>query len=121
MLLLSAAVPDMLELESKRQTSGIPALIPLMHFSPFLWQQSAGHSLLSLGGASSIPGTDCPREGNIALPFAMDRSKLHLNRVTPRNTCSILPTSLCGKTEGEVFEKGEKIVQILLKASFAIK
>ncbi|GAB0184005.1 hypothetical protein GRJ2_000865800 [Grus japonensis] len=27
---------------------------------------------LSLGGASSIPGTDCPRDGKTAPPFAMD-------------------------------------------------
>jgi len=43
-----------------------------MHSSPSLWQQSAGHSLLSPGGASSTPGIDCPRGGNTVPPFAMD-------------------------------------------------
>ncbi|XP_074884057.1 uncharacterized protein LOC142031085 [Buteo buteo] len=35
-------------------------------------KRSAGHSLLSLGGASSTPGIDCPRGGNTAPLFAMD-------------------------------------------------
>jgi len=35
-----------------------------MHSSPSLWQQSAGHSLLSPGGVSSTPGIDCPRGGS---------------------------------------------------------
>lgn len=44
---------------SQRQPSGAQ-LILLMHFSQSLWQQSVGHSLLSLGEVSDAPGTDCP-------------------------------------------------------------
>jgi len=43
-----------------------------MYSSPSLWQQSAGHSLLSPGGASSTPAIDCPRGGNTVPPFAMN-------------------------------------------------
>ena len=38
---------------SQRQPSGMPQLILLMHSSQSLWQQSAGDSLLLLGGVSS--------------------------------------------------------------------
>ena len=73
---LSAAMPDMLELQyqlSQRQPSGTLQLTSLMHSSsPSLWQQSAGHSLLSPGGAFSTPGIDRPRGGNTVPPFAMD-------------------------------------------------
>jgi len=49
-----------------------PLVQPGLHTSPYLWQKSAGHSLLSPGGASSTPGIDCPRGGNTVPPFAMD-------------------------------------------------
>uniref|UniRef100_A0A8D0F8T2 Uncharacterized protein n=1 Tax=Strix occidentalis caurina TaxID=311401 RepID=A0A8D0F8T2_STROC len=45
----------------QRQPSGTPRLILPMHFSPSLWQQNAGHSLLLPGGVSNTPGNDCPR------------------------------------------------------------
>jgi len=41
---------------SQRQPSDMPPLTSLMHSSPSLWQQSAGHNLLSLGEVSSTPG-----------------------------------------------------------------
>ncbi|RMC02415.1 hypothetical protein DUI87_21585 [Hirundo rustica rustica] len=73
---LSAAVPDMLELqyelESKAAKRYTPQLTLLMPFSPFFWLQNAGLSLLSPGGACSTPGTDCRRGGNTAPPSAMD-------------------------------------------------
>ncbi|GAB0207577.1 hypothetical protein GRJ2_003223400 [Grus japonensis] len=65
---MSAAVPDMLELQYELESKAANG----MCFSRSLWQQSAGHSLLSLGGASSTPGIDCPRGGNTAPPFAVD-------------------------------------------------
>lgn len=60
---LSAAVLDMLQhkLESKAvkwyTTNDMP-----VHFSQSLWRQSAGHSSLSLGGASSTTGINSPRD-----------------------------------------------------------
>ncbi|RMC22182.1 hypothetical protein DUI87_03055 [Hirundo rustica rustica] len=47
---------------------------------------------------------------------------LHWNRVRLQSTYNTLMTPLCGgDTAMEVYEKGEKIIQILLEASFAIK
>lgn len=57
-----AAVPNMLELQyklhSKAATTDITSVISVLQF---LWQQSADYSLLSLDGASSTAGIDCPR------------------------------------------------------------
>ena len=44
---------------SQRQPNCMPQLI--MCFSQSLWQQSIGHSLLSLEEVSSTPGINCPR------------------------------------------------------------
>ncbi|RMB97072.1 hypothetical protein DUI87_26355 [Hirundo rustica rustica] len=72
---LSAAVPDMLELQYELESKAAKCMRPLilpMPSSPFLWQQSAGPSLPAPGRAYSTPGTDCPRGGNTAPPSAMD-------------------------------------------------
>ncbi|CAN0307016.1 unnamed protein product, partial [Bubo scandiacus] len=53
---------------------GTPQLILPKHFSPSLWQQSSGHSLLLPGGVSNTPGIDCPRVGS------------HREPQPPRNT-----------------------------------
>ncbi|RMB97159.1 hypothetical protein DUI87_26443 [Hirundo rustica rustica] len=72
---LSAAVPDMLELqyelESKAAKWYATMILPTPS-SPFLWQQSAGPSLPSPGRAYSTPGTNCPGGGNTAPPSTMD-------------------------------------------------
>ena len=61
---LSAAVPDMLELqyelESKAAKWYMPPVTLLMPSFPFHWPRNVGHSLLSPGGAFSIPGIICP-------------------------------------------------------------
>ncbi|RMC01062.1 hypothetical protein DUI87_22326 [Hirundo rustica rustica] len=60
---LSAAVPDVLELQYNLETKAAKwyaKLILPMPFSAFLWQQSAGPSLPSPGRAYSTAGTDCP-------------------------------------------------------------
>ena len=75
MPLLSAAVPDMLELqyELESKAAKLYATIDIANtFSPSLWQQNAGHSLLLPGGVSNTPGLDWPRGGNTAPPLAMD-------------------------------------------------
>jgi len=77
-----------------------------------------GHSFLSLGGVSSIPGIDCPRGENTALPFAMGRSRL---RCKQEEAPEHLQHTVWGNTAEEAFEKEKKIIQILLKASLAIK
>ncbi|GAB0197180.1 hypothetical protein GRJ2_002183300 [Grus japonensis] len=72
---MSAAVSDMLELQYELDSKAARwyATIDIATaFFQSLWQQSAGHSLPSLRGASSTPGIDCPRGGNTAPPFAMD-------------------------------------------------
>ena len=60
---LSAAVPDMLELQYELESKEAKwyATIDIANdFFRFLWQQSADHSLLLLRGVSIIPGNDCP-------------------------------------------------------------
>jgi len=71
---LSAAMLDMLELQHQLESKAAKWYATTditMGSPPSLWQQSAGHSLLSLGGTSSTPGIDCPRGGNTVPPFAM--------------------------------------------------
>ncbi|KAJ7423075.1 hypothetical protein BTVI_11110 [Pitangus sulphuratus] len=80
----SAIVPVMLdlpyELESKAEKSYANIDISNALFSIPL-QQSAGHSLLSPGGVSGIPGTNNP----------MDRSRLHWKRVIQNcETCAAI-------------------------------
>lgn len=78
--------------------------------------------MLSCDGVSSTPGIDCPRSGNAALPFTMDWYKLHQNKVKlQKNLQHIGDIIVWGNTAVEALEKGRKIIQILLKAGFAIK
>ena len=94
-------------------------LTSLTHSSPSLWQQSAGHSLLAPGGASwnRLPQgwkhspTIC--HGLIQTALGKGEAPEHLQYID-----NII---VWGDTAEEVFEKGQKIVQILLKAGFAIK
>ncbi|KAK4817261.1 hypothetical protein QYF61_005474 [Mycteria americana] len=86
-------------------------LISLMCFSQSLWQQSAGHSLLSLGGGWKHSPTIC--HGLIQTALEQGEAPEHL-----QYSDDII---VWGNTAAEVFEKGKKIIQILLKASFAIK
>ncbi|GAB0208759.1 hypothetical protein GRJ2_003341600 [Grus japonensis] len=70
---MSAAVPDMLELQYELESKAAKwyATIDIANaFFSIPW--AAECSLPSLGGASSTPGIDCPRGGNTAPPFAMD-------------------------------------------------
>ncbi|GAB0188893.1 hypothetical protein GRJ2_001354600 [Grus japonensis] len=86
-----------------------------------LGMQSAGHSLLSLGGASSTPGIDCPKGGNsptichglIQTALEQGEALEHLQYIDD--------IIIWGNTAEVVSEKGKKIVQILLKAGFTIK
>ncbi|RMC21685.1 hypothetical protein DUI87_02553 [Hirundo rustica rustica] len=92
-----------------------------MPSSPFLWQQSAGPSLPSPGRACSTPGTDCPRGGNSpTICHGLIQTALEKGEA-PEHLQYIDDIIVWGNTAGEVFEKGEKIIQILLKAGFAIK
>ena len=98
----------------------MPRLILPTHFSPSLWQQNAGHSLFLPGRVSNTPGIDRPRGGNsptichglIQTALEQGEALEHL-----QYTDDII---IWGNT-AEVFEKGEKIIQILLRAGFAIK
>lgn len=63
-------------------TGVVPQVTLLMHLPQPLWQWRAGHTLLSLGGAWSAPGIDCPRAGNTACR-GLPRGKL-------QSTCSAL-------------------------------
>lgn len=93
-----------------------------MHFSPFLCQQSAGHSLLPPGGVCSTPGTHCPRGGNTVPPFAMDWSRLHWKRMRLWNLCSTLITSLNGGIQlGEFLRKERGSFRFSRKLFFSIK
>lgn len=104
---LSAAVLDMLQhkLESKAAkwyaTNDMP-----VHFSLSLWRQSAGHSLLALGGASSTTGIDSPRGGKSPhichglIPNALEKGK------APEHLQYIDDITVWGNTE--VSEKREE-------------
>ncbi|RMC19851.1 hypothetical protein DUI87_03416 [Hirundo rustica rustica] len=93
--------------------------------SPFnspIWPQSAGPSLPSPGRACSTPGTDCPRGGNTSPTICHGLIQTALEKgEAPEHLQYIDDIIVWGNTAGEVFEKGEKIIQILLKAGFAIK
>ncbi|TRZ08170.1 hypothetical protein HGM15179_018937 [Zosterops borbonicus] len=78
-------------------------------------------SLLSLGGMSSTPGIECLGSGKTALPSAMEWPRLLEQGETPKLLQYIDDIIVWGNTAAEVFEKGKKIIQILLKASFALK
>lgn len=81
----------------------------LMRFSQSLWQQSAGYSLLSLGGACSTPEIHCPSDRNTALPSAMDLPRVHWSRMKLWNTCSVLLISLCGVVKQKILKNGRKL------------
>ncbi|PKU35459.1 hypothetical protein llap_14243 [Limosa lapponica baueri] len=99
----------------------MPQLISLMHSSRSLWQQSAGHSLLSLGGAFSTPGIDCPRGGNSpAVCHGLIQTALEQGEAPEHLQC-IGNNIIWGNTAEKVSEKGNKTVQILLRAGLAIK
>ncbi|TRZ08757.1 hypothetical protein HGM15179_018354 [Zosterops borbonicus] len=75
-------------------------------------------SLLLPGGMCSIPGTNCPRGPTIChglIQIVLQKGK------APEHLPYIDGIIIGGNTAKEVFEKGEKIIQIFLKASFAIK
>lgn len=87
----------------------------LMHFSQSLWQQNAGYSLLSLGGACTTPEIRCPSGRNAALPSAMDLPRLHWSRNKLWNTCSTW-ISFCGAIKQKKFlKKGIKLSKYFWK------
>ena len=72
--LLSAAGPDMLELQYELESKAAKwyATTDIANaFFSFPFATDCRHSLLSLGGAFSISGTIYPRGGNTTQPFAM--------------------------------------------------
>lgn len=81
----------------------------LMHFSQSLWQQKAGYSLLSLGGACGMPEIHCPSSRNTALPSAMDLPRLHWSGIKLWNTCSTLMVSLWGAIKQKFLKRGRKL------------
>ena len=99
----------------------MPQLTSLMHFSHSLWQQSAGHSLLFLGGASTA-WKRLPREWkhHPAICHGLIQTALELGEAPEHLQC-IDDVIVWGNTAEEAFEKGKKIIQILLKARIAIK
>ncbi|KAJ7414628.1 hypothetical protein BTVI_40646 [Pitangus sulphuratus] len=80
--------------------------------------QSIGQCLLSPGGASSTPGTNCPgvetQSHHGLIQAALEKSE------TPKHL-KYTDNIIVWGSRAEVSEKGEKIIQILLKAGFAIK
>lgn len=71
--------------------------------------------MLSLGEAFPTPGTNDPRGESTVPPFAMEKSE------APEHLQYIDDMILWGKMTQEVFEKGEKIIHIVLKVGFAMK
>ncbi|RMC12423.1 hypothetical protein DUI87_09938 [Hirundo rustica rustica] len=73
------------------------------------------------GGLCSTPKTDCPRGGNspticpTLIQAALGKGE------APEHLQYINDIIVSGNTATEVFEKGEKIIHILLEAGFAIK
>ena len=72
------------------------------------------------GGSSSTPGTDCPRGRNTALPFVMMKQTALEQGEAPEHL-QYIDDIIWGIKAEKVFEKGKKIIKVLLKASFAIK
>ncbi|KAK4806844.1 LOW QUALITY PROTEIN: hypothetical protein QYF61_012565 [Mycteria americana] len=109
-LLLSAAVPDMLELqyelESKAAKWYVTTDIADAFFSIPLEAECRPQFAFTWRGVQYI-GIDCPR--------ALEQGE------APEHLQYIDDIIVWGNTAEEVFEKGKKIVQILLKAGFAIK
>ncbi|KAK4825458.1 LOW QUALITY PROTEIN: hypothetical protein QYF61_027613 [Mycteria americana] len=117
---LSAALPDMLELQYKLESKAakwyattdiakaffsIPLAVEHRPQFAFTW--------CSVPSESTAPGVET------VLPFAVE---WHLEQgEAPEHLQYLDDISVWGNTAAEVFEKGKKIVQILLKAGFAIK
>ncbi|KAK4828480.1 hypothetical protein QYF61_026705, partial [Mycteria americana] len=113
--LLSAAMPDMLELQHKLESKAAK-----WYATTDIAIRSAGHSLLSLAGAFSTPGIDCPRGGNSpTICHKLIQTALEQDEA-PEHLQYIHGIIVSGNTAKEVFEKGKKIIQILLKAGLAI-
>ncbi|KAK4819790.1 hypothetical protein QYF61_011390, partial [Mycteria americana] len=115
MLLLSAAVPDMLELqyelESKAAKWYATTGIANAFFSIALAAQGVQYTWNRLPQGWKHSPTVC--HGLIQTALEQGEAPEHL-----QYTDDII---VWGNTAAEVFEKGKKIVQILLKAGFAIK
>ncbi|GAB0206971.1 hypothetical protein GRJ2_003162700 [Grus japonensis] len=70
---MTAAVPDMLELQYELESKAAKWYATIDRANAFFSIPLAAECRpLSLGGVSSTPGIDCPRGGNTAPPFAMD-------------------------------------------------
>lgn len=94
-----------------------------MHFSVFVWQESADDSLLSSGGGTSPPGIDCLSGGkqhSSTICYGLIQAALEQGRALEYLQC-IDGIILWGNTAEEAFEKGKRIIEILLQAVFAIK
>ena len=87
----------------------MPPVTSLMPSFPFLWPQSAGHSLPSPGGAFSIFGTVCPRGGNTAQPFATVDPNC-TGTVSAPEHLQYIDNIVWGDTTEDVFTKGEHII-----------
>ncbi|TRZ09183.1 hypothetical protein HGM15179_017923 [Zosterops borbonicus] len=84
-------------------------------------QQSVGNSLILPGGLSSTHGMDCPGTGNSpSICRVLIQSELEEGKA-PKYLQHIDDVILWGYTVEDVFDKGKKIIQVLLKASGAIK
>ncbi|KAK4817256.1 hypothetical protein QYF61_005469 [Mycteria americana] len=96
-------------------------LISLMCFSQSLWQQSAGQFVFIWGGIQYIwnrllqRGKHSPTICHGLIQTALEQGE------APEHLQYSDDIIVWGNTAAEVFEKGKKIIQILLKASFAIK
>ena len=93
-----------------------------MHSSPFLWPQNAGHSLLLPGGVFSTPGRNRLPQGwkhSPAICHGLIQTTLKQGSV-PEHLQYIDDIVVWGDTAEEVFKK-EQIIQILLRAGFAVK
>ncbi|GAB0207417.1 mitochondrial enolase superfamily member 1 [Grus japonensis] len=88
-----------------------------------MWRKpNAGHSLLSLGEVSNTPGIDCPRGGSTVPTICHGLIQTALEKGgAPEHLQYIDDIIVWGNKAEEVFEKGERVIEILLKAGFAIK
>ncbi|RMC05689.1 hypothetical protein DUI87_17774 [Hirundo rustica rustica] len=83
---------------------------------------NAGLSLLSAGGVCGTPGTDSPRGGKHSPSNCHGLIQAALEKGEALEYVQYIDDIIVwGNTAMEVFEKGEKIIQILLEAGFAIK
>ena len=99
----------------------MPPLTLLTPSFPFLWPQNVGHSLLSPGGVFSTPGTVCLRRGNSpTICHGLIQTALE-HCGAPEHLQYIDDIVVWCDTAEELFKKGERIIQILPEAGFAIK